>query len=63
MNRNLPRTMYRTPKGTKRLLKRNRKGQIADNQKWKNVTAADQRQKSAAEIEADARESQKGKDA
>ena len=56
MNRKLPRSMYRTPKGTKRLLKRDKKGRITDNQKWGNVTAADQRQKSEAELEADAKE-------
>jgi hypothetical protein len=58
MNRKAPRTMYRTPKGTKRLLKRNAKGKFTDNQKWKNVTRADQRQKSAAELEADAKKAE-----
>lgn len=59
MKKNAPRTMYRTPKGTKRLLKRRANGQIRDNQKWKNVTAADQRQKSKAELEADAKKAEK----
>lgn len=53
------RTEYRTSKGKKRLLKRDAKGKIVDNQSWKNVSRADQRQRSKAEVAAKAKKAAK----
>ena len=44
------RTQYYTKKGNKRLLKRNKKGQIVDNQSYKHVSRCDQKKKSKKEV-------------
>jgi len=51
---NKPRTQYWTKKkdgtkGKKRLLLRNKKGQIKDNQSWKRVSQLDQKKRSKEE--------------
>ena len=55
MAKKAARSEYRTKKGKKRLLKRNKKGQIVDNQAWSNVSRADQKRKSKAEKASDAK--------
>ena len=45
------RTTYRTSKGTKRYLKRNKKGQIVDNQSYKRAHGQDVERKSKAELD------------
>ncbi len=43
------RTQYRTSKGNKRYLKRDRKGRIIDNQSYKKAHGADIKRRSKAE--------------
>ena len=45
----MSRTEYRTSTGQKRLLKRDSKGRIVDNQSWKNVIRADLAKRSKIE--------------
>ena len=47
----MARSQYWTSKGNKRLLKRNKKGQIVDNQSYKRVSQLDQKKKSVSEKE------------
>ncbi len=44
------RSQYYTKTGKKRYLKRNKKGQIVDNQSYKNAHGADIKRKSKAEL-------------
>ena len=43
------RSQYYTPKGNKRYLKRNKKGQIVDNQSYKKAHGADVRRRAKGE--------------